>query len=120
LADLPWWDVFKDETLKGLIQTALTNNYDLRVAAVTRIEQARALDIQARSALLPQVDYDAEATRGRNTFLELPSPNNGQTMNSYLAAFNAAWEIDLWGRIRRQNEAARARFLRQPGKRGVV
>ncbi len=106
--------------MKSLIQTALTNNYDLRVA-VTRIEQARALDIQARSALLPMVDYDAKAARGQNTFLTTPTPDNGQTGNSYLAAVNAAWEIDLWGRIRRQNEAARARFFAtQEGKRGVM
>jgi multidrug efflux system outer membrane protein len=41
-ADLPWWEVFKDDTLQGLIRTALTNNYNLRIA-ITRVEQARAL-----------------------------------------------------------------------------
>ncbi|HXC98999.1 MAG TPA: TolC family protein, partial [Verrucomicrobiae bacterium] len=48
LADLPWWEVFQDDTLQGLIRTALTNNYDLRVAT-TRVEQAQAQAAEARS-----------------------------------------------------------------------
>src|SRR5258707_11956730 len=52
LADLPWWSVFKDQTLQNLIQTALTNNYDLRIA-ISRVEQARYIQRQARSAFLP-------------------------------------------------------------------
>src|SRR5258708_18581580 len=46
-ADLPWWQVFRDETLQGLIRTALTNNYDVRIA-VTRVEQARAIARETR------------------------------------------------------------------------
>src|SRR5258708_39420392 len=60
LADLPWWSVFKDQTLQNLIQTALTNNYDLRIA-ISRVEQARCLQRQAQSAFLPQVGYVGEA-----------------------------------------------------------
>src|SRR5258705_9719686 len=109
LADLPWWSVFKDPTLQNLIQTALTNNYDLRIA-ISRVEQARYIQRQVQSAFLPQVGYVGEADRGKNVVLGLPTPNSG-TINSYVGGFDVLWEIDLWGRIRRLNEAARARLL---------
>ena len=109
-ADLPWWGVFKDPVLQDLIRVALTNNYDLRII-LTRVDQARALQMQARSQFLPQVGYAGEASRGRNSYLDLPTPNGGQTMNGFLGGFEALWEIDLWGRVRRMNEAARANFM---------
>ena len=106
--------------LQDLIQVALTNNYDLRIT-LTRVDQARAIQAQARSQFLPQVGYGAEANRGRNEFLGLPTPNGGQTDNSYIAGFAALWEIDLWGRVRRMNEAARANFMAtQEGRRNVM
>jgi multidrug efflux system outer membrane protein len=120
LADLLWWSVFKDPVLQDLIQVALTNNYDLRIT-LTRLDQARAIQAQARSQLLPQVGYGAEANRGRNEFLGTPMPNGGQTGNSYVGGFEALWEIDLWGRVRRMNEAARANFMAtQEGRRAVM
>jgi multidrug efflux system outer membrane protein len=120
LADLPWWGVFKDPVLQDLIRVALTNNYDLRII-LTRVDQARALQMQARSQFLPQVGYGGEASRGRNMFLDLPTPNGGQTMSGFLAGFGALWEIDLWGRVRRMNEAARANFMAaQEGRRTVM
>jgi multidrug efflux system outer membrane protein len=119
-ADLPWWGVFKDPGLQDLIHVALTNNYDLRIT-LTRVDQARALQAQARSQFMPQVGYEGAATRGRNTFLTVPNPNGGRTMNSFLGGFEAAWEIDLWGRVRRMNEAARANFMAsQEGRRTVM
>jgi multidrug efflux system outer membrane protein len=103
-----------------LIQVALTNNYDLRIT-LTRVDQARAFQAQARSQLLPHVGYAGEANRGKNEYLGLPVPNGGQTMNSFLAGFGAVWEIDLWGRVRRMNEAARANFMAtQQGRRAVM
>jgi len=120
LADLPWWQVFKDPVLQDLVRVALTNNYDLRVA-LTLVDQAHALQAQARSQLLPQVGYQSEASRGRNTLFSLPTPNEGQTMNGFLGGFEALWEIDLWGRVRRMNEAARANFVAsQEGRRAVM
>ena len=68
-ADLPWWGVFKDPVLQDLIRVALTNNYDLRIT-LTRVDQARALQMQARSQFLPQVGYGGEASRGRNEYLD--------------------------------------------------
>ena len=120
LADLPWWSVFKDPVLQDLIHTALTNNYDLRII-LTRVDQARALQAQTRSQFFPQVDYRGDATRGRNAFLGSVSPNDGKTMDSFLGGFEAVWEIDLWGRVRRMNEAARANFMAtQEGRRTVM
>ena len=119
-ADLPWWGVFKDPVLQDLIRVALTNNYDLRII-LTRVDQARALQMQARSQFLQQAGYVGEANRGRNEFLGLPTPNGGRTMNSFLGGFEAIWEIDLWGRVRRMNEAARANFMAsQEGRRTVM
>src|SRR5271157_370311 len=119
-ADLPWWGVFKDPVLQDLIRVALTNNYDLRII-LTRVDQARALQMQARSQFLPQVGYAGAASRGRNMLYELPSPNGGQTLNSSFGGIGALWEIDLWGRVRRMNEAARANFMAtQEGRRTVM
>jgi multidrug efflux system outer membrane protein len=119
-ADLPWWGVFKDPALQDLVRVALTNSYDLRIT-LTRIDQARALQAQTRSQFLPQIQYDGEAARGRNMYLGQYFPEPRPTMDSYLAGFEAAWEIDLWGRVRRMNEAARANFMAsQEGRREVM
>jgi multidrug efflux system outer membrane protein len=119
LADLPWWGVFKDPLLQELIRTGLTNNYDLRIA-LTRVDQARALQAQARSQFTPEVVYLGDASRGRNMFLNLPALNGGQTVDGFLGGFEAIWEIDLWGRVRRMNEAARASYMATQEGRRVV
>ncbi|MCX5684999.1 MAG: efflux transporter outer membrane subunit, partial [Planctomycetota bacterium] len=125
LGELPWWEVFRDDTLEGLLRAALANNYDLRVA-VTRIDQARAVSMQARSQFFPQLAYDIEADRGRNTFFGRPVPSAGgavgpKTFNSFLGALDASWEVDLWGRIRRLNESAQAQLLAtEEARRGVT
>src|ERR1035441_11133775 len=62
LADLPWWEVFQDETLRGLVKTALVNNNDLRIA-VQRVEQARQLTVQAHAEYMPNVGYEAGIDR---------------------------------------------------------
>jgi multidrug efflux system outer membrane protein len=120
LADLPWWTVFKDPALQDLIRVSLTNSYDLRII-LTRVDQARALQSQAQSQFLPEVDYSGAASRGRNMFLDLPNLNGGQTMNGFIGGFQAVWEIDLWGRVRRMNEAARANYMAtREGRREVM
>ncbi len=120
IADLPWWDVYQDQTLKSLIHVALTNNYDVRIAA-TRVEQARAISAEARSAFLPSIGYQGAIGKGRNEFLGIPTPNGGTTTDAVLTTLNTAWEIDLWGRIRRLNESARAQFLQsESAQRGVM
>src|SRR5262249_21626456 len=120
VADLPWWEIFRDETLVALIRESLANNRDLAVAAAN-VEQARYLAAVSRSAFLPQVAYDVEATRGKGTTLGTPGAAGRSTDNGFIAAANVAWEIDVWGRIRRASEAARAELLATEAiRRGVV
>ena len=117
--ELTWWDVYQDATLQALIREALTNNYDLRIA-MARVEQSRALAMQARSQFVPSVDYNGTVGRGRNFILGAAFPNNGNTVSTAAATLNAFWEVDLWGRVRRLNESARAQLLAsEEGRRGV-
>jgi len=119
-ADLPWWEVFNDPVLTNLIHLALTNNYDLRIAAA-RVEESRALAEQARAEFFPQAGYDLGAYRGKNAVAgSANGQGTGATTTSYEGYINAAWEIDLWGRVRRLNEAARAQFFAsEEARRGV-
>jgi multidrug efflux system outer membrane protein len=118
-ADLTWWEVYEDATLQTLIRDALANNYDLRIA-MARVEQARALAMQARSQFVPSVNYSGTVSRGRNDVFGSAFPNNASTVNSAVATVNAFWEVDLWGRVRRLNESARAKFLAsEEARRGV-
>lgn len=108
--DLPWWDVFKDPALSDLISTAITNNRDLRIA-VARVEQARNQALAARASLLPEVGYGGNVGRGRNAIFNSPAALNGATGSSAAVSLSAVWEIDLWGRLRRLSETARAEYL---------
>ncbi|HVN19127.1 MAG TPA: efflux transporter outer membrane subunit [Dongiaceae bacterium] len=120
IADLPWWEVFKDERLKELIQTALANNYDLRVA-VSRIEQSRQIARQAKAQYFPMMNYQAGSGYGQNELSGTIAPNGGETRGSFIGALSVAWEADIWGRIRRLNEAARAQYLAtEEARRGVM
>lgn len=115
LADLAWWDLFEDAALRDLIGTSLTANRDLAVA-VARVEQARGFVFVARSEMLPQGGYSGSADRGRGLVI-----GSTDTFNVFAGVLNAAWEIDLWGRIRRSTEAARAELLAsEEFRRGVV
>ena len=118
-ADLAWWEVFKDERLKELIQTALANNYDLRVA-VTRIEQSRQIAAQARAQYFPFVNYSVNSSDGKNEFVGSIAPNGGKTRGAFLGVASVAWEADVWGRLRRLNEAARAQYLATEEARRAV
>jgi outer membrane protein, multidrug efflux system len=116
-ADEPWFDVFQDVTLRGLIDEALAANYDLRTAAA-RVEQAQHQVGVTRSELFPQAGYQGAAQRGKS-FL---GPNvDNQTFNTFLGAFNLAWELDVWGRIRRATEASEAvLYATDDIRRGIV
>jgi multidrug efflux system outer membrane protein len=120
-ADQPWWEVFKDDQLKFLIDAALANNYDLAVA-VARVEQARQISAVARAQFLPAVNYSVGASNGKNEFLGSVIPSGfGITRGAFLALGSAAWEADIWGRIRRLNESARAQYLStEEARRGVM
>lgn len=117
--DLPWWKIFNDPLLQGLIGTALTNNYDLK-QAVARVEQARNQAAAANSAFFPQIGYGGDVGRGRNALYNAPAGLTGNQTSAQLT-LNAAWEIDIWGRIRRSSEAARAQYLAtDEARRGVM
>jgi outer membrane protein, multidrug efflux system len=121
LADAPWWEVFHDPVLKGLIGDALRNNYDVRVAAA-RVQEARAHLGIARSEFFPSLDYDVSASRGNVTpgVLGGPGGKAPRTNDFYSGTVAASWELDIWGRIRRSNEAARAGLLAtEDARRGV-
>ncbi|VBB44073.1 RND efflux system, outer membrane lipoprotein, NodT family [uncultured Desulfatiglans sp.] len=121
-ADTEWWKSFEDPVLTALIGEALTNNHTLKAAAAN-IEQAAAVLMQVRSPLFPQADYGAAAGRARtsglgtgplSSLIENPS-------DSFQVFAGASWEIDLWGRIRRLSEAARADlFASKEAYRGVI
>lgn len=120
IADLPWWEVFKDERLKNLVQTALANNYDLQIA-VTRIEQSRQVAAQARAQYFPFLNYSVTGSDGKNEFVGSIVPDRGQERGAFAAVATAAWEADVWGRLRRENEAARAQYLAtEEARRGVL
>src|SRR5215467_13596899 len=102
IADLAWWDLFKDPVLQGLIREALKNNYDLQ-QAVARVEQERALLGVSKSQYYPQVGYSAGISGQQSPII----PNH--TYYSY--NFSTFWEIDLFGRIRKLNEAQRAVYF---------
>lgn len=121
LADTPWWEVFDDPALVALVNEALKNNYDLKTAAA-RVEEARAAAGISRSALLPQigvgVGYNKQGTS------ELSDPANtatGDTYRNYDASAALSWELDMFGRLRRQDEAAVANWIgSEQGRRSVL
>jgi len=118
-ADLPWWEAFKDERLQSLMKTALENNYDLAIA-VSRVEQARQMAAEARSQYFPFVNYAVGAGENKNNVLGTLEPGQG-AQGVFLALGSVAWEPDIWGRIRRMNETARAQYLgTEEARRGVM
>ncbi|HET7379635.1 MAG TPA: efflux transporter outer membrane subunit [Gaiellales bacterium] len=120
-ADAPWWEAFHDPALQALITEALHNNYDVRLAAA-RVQEARANVKVARSELFPSLDYGATAGRARLPLggLNLPDGTNHITTDVFVADMTMSWELDIWGRVRRSNEAARATlFATGEARRGV-
>jgi outer membrane protein, multidrug efflux system len=119
LADSPWWAVFKDPQLQRFIAEALARNYDLQLA-VARVDQARSLVWVAASPFYPQAGYQVFGGRER-IFLPVENGNGNLTYNAFGWLLNATWEIDVWGRIRRSTEAARANlFAQEDVRRGVM
>jgi multidrug efflux system outer membrane protein len=116
LANQPWWEIFGDKTLQSLINEALVKGYDIRLAAA-RVEEARAQAGIAKSEFWPQIGYGGGVSRGLTSQYVVPGST---TVNRITANVNAGWEIDLWGRVRRLNEAAKARYLAtEEARRGV-
>jgi outer membrane protein, multidrug efflux system len=124
LADLKWFEIFKDEQLQELTRTALVQNYDLR-DAVARVEQARANLGITRSNQFPQANAsgDIQFTRlSRDGTFPLPASFvTSQNRNFGEASLNLlSFEVDLWGRLRRATESARAGLLNAEENRKAV
>jgi outer membrane protein, multidrug efflux system len=121
-ADTLWWKQFQDPVLEQLIAEALQHNTNVQIAAAN-VEQAAGLLLQTRSQLFPTLGYGASATRerSREPAFAAQIPNYPNPTSVYQAALQASWEIDLWGRIRRQSEAAYANVLAtDEARRGVI
>jgi len=120
-ADAPWWEVFQDPMLKGLIQEALRNNYDAAIAAA-RVQEARANVGVARSDYFPSLDYSVGAGRSKVGPGILGSPGGPvpHATNFYSASTIMSWELDIWGRIRRSNESSRAILLATEDARRAI
>ena len=121
LADLPWWELFRDPALQELTREALNNNYDLRIAAA-RVEEARAQIGIARSFLYPQINLGANGITQQVSRASEPSQTltSDRTFRNLLLGFGLAWELDVFGRIRREAEAATGIFLAtEQAQRGV-
>lgn len=124
LANTAWWEQFKDPMLNELIQIALRENKDVKIAAA-RVEQFIGQYDTTRAALFPQINAGAGYGRQRISELTGPSPiettpGTNPTFNSSQLFVNASWEIDLWGKLRRATEAARANLLSTEEARRTV
>lgn len=123
LADTKWFDVFQDEKLTSLVRTALDQNYDLRIASA-RVLEARAQLGITRSEQFPALGGSAQVTTQKGSsvgsIVFIPKGTN-LDVTYHQEGFTLGWELDVWGRIRRLNEAARAQYLAsEEGRRGVI
>jgi len=118
IANMRWWELLQDETLQQLIRQALQENKDLK-RAIASVEEFQAKSRIAFMDFVPHVDYDANApafgTLGGFGIPGFPTPFN------YFGRGTLNWEIDIWGRIRRSNEAARAELMaREENRRAII
>jgi multidrug efflux system outer membrane protein len=115
-ANLAWFDLLRDPELRKLIETALRENRDVRVAIAT-INEFRAQYGVAKGDFFPQITLNGQGGRTKNVLGSLGS----FTFNQLTATANVSWELDFWGRIRRSTEAARNDLLAQrENQRSVV
>jgi multidrug efflux system outer membrane protein len=121
LANAPWFTVFEDPALQTLIKDAIANNLDLR-QAVARVEEMRARAGIAKSFLYPQIDGVANyGLRQASNAPVAGQSDEDTTHSSGSYGFQLSWEIDLFGRIRREREAAEALALAsEQARRGVM
>jgi multidrug efflux system outer membrane protein len=115
VSDPNWWKQYGDPILNDLVKIALEENKDLKIAT-SRIDQFLGLLETTNAAFYPQVAVGASAGRERVSQNTGPTklnsiPGSSPTFNQFQIALNASWEIDLWGKLRRASEAARASML---------
>lgn len=122
VANTRWWDQFGDPVLSGLIDSALANNRDLIVAAA-RVDEFIGRLETTRAQFFPQANYSFDASRNRTTRVGAsPLPAGADPYYTlYQGALGASWQVDLFGRVRRQAESAQAQvYASEQGRRGVV
>jgi len=117
-----WWQEFRDPVLDSLIGEALANNKSVKIAAAN-VEQAAGVLTQIRAPLFPQVGYGGSAARqalSESNAIPVP-PGVSNPFNALRLFGGVNWEVDLWGRIRRLSESARANLLAsEEARRGVI
>ena len=125
ITNTAWWEQYNDPVLNELVQSGLQENKDIKIAAA-RIEQFLGLYTTTRAALFPQIGANTNASRQRVSQNAGPAPieNNPDTFptfTNFTLFLNASWEIDLWGKLRRATEAARANILAsEEAKKSVI
>lgn len=121
IADAPWWEVFGDTALQTLIREAVAANLDLQVAAA-RVLEARAQAGIAKSFLYPSIGASGGYTaRQLPRLSDPPQADLDKTTQNWDISVGLSWEIDLWGRVRRESQAAVARYVAtEEGRRGVL
>ena len=122
VANTRWWEQFRDPALDQLIGTALRENRDVRVAAA-RVDQFIGQLTATRSQFYPQFGYSLDASSNRASRVGQPplAPGADPYYSLYQGALSAGWQIDLFGRVRRQSEAAQAQvYASEQGRRGVI
>ena len=117
LSNIAWWDQFQDPVLSDLVRIALANNKDLKIATAN-IDRAVAQYGIARSAQFPQINAGGSAMRERGS-PNAPVPAR-HVVGEYSLSLSATFELDLWGKLRRATEAARAGVLASREGRGTV
>ncbi|MGI9307764.1 MAG: efflux transporter outer membrane subunit [Gammaproteobacteria bacterium] len=118
IANLRWWELFQNDDLNELIEVALENNKDLDIA-LARVEEVRARLGFVRADQWPQLGGGAGAQRG-NTIPGTQVPTGASVENLYVLGASLSFEIDIWGKLRRATEAARADLLATTETRNVV
>src|SRR5437016_5129487 len=117
IANLPWWELLKDEELQKLVRIALNENKDLK-QAVASVEEYQARLYIARTDFAPQLSVSGNAPLAKMGGVGFPG---FPSAFSYYGQGSLSWEVDFWGRVRRENEAARADlFAREENRRAVV
>jgi len=120
VANVPWWEQFQDPILNQYVQTALEKNKDLKIAVAVVDEYYARLGV-TRSDLFPQLGAQGAGARIRSSTSFLPSSQGvDRDFNASVLAFNLSYELDIWGRIRRATEAARAELLGQEDAQRAV
>ena len=113
IANMPWQTVFKDQKLNALIQKGLDQNLNLK-NAIENIVQARATLRQTKLAYYPTLDFDANATRNKQSKAALnfpPGININTLTTTYKMGFSTSWEADIWGKLSSSKRAALATYL---------